>query len=373
MNTMTPTAERALILKIGNPKISILDLIDVVLGVPDITEAALDAFDHRLVEMENCVTWMAYVPYLLKHKRQKLFDALCARQTPSGFDQAALFEAGYGGAEIEHRLCARLYEIYADNAQPLRRSIVEALVERGGAESLAMLEVIKFEIDPDLKSKIVVITAFKQASAEDEYIDIKNLLYVTLARSLRDFSERVELAITTISNRLLTHSTALQTEVKFVPPPGDLIEAIPVNQTTVVPHSRMAKVEAYLSKAEKFKDSDSPESLNNARKAAEAICKDLLEESAWKATSKGQGAKPVEAFSQLEDMLSELRRRKAIPTHIDKYLSSLQSFGNLGSHDQEIDIEHIDPLMAESILAHLRAVVTWFKTVDLSDVSNDKK
>ena len=370
---MTPTAERALILKIGNPKIFILDLIDVVLGVPDITEAALDAFDCRLVEMESCVTWMAYVPYLLKHKRPKLFDALCARQTPSGFDQAALFEAGYGGAEIEYRLCAQLYEIYADNAQPLRRSIVEALVEHGGVKSLEMLEVIKFEIAPDLKSKTVVVNAFNQAGADDEYIDVKKLLYVTLARSLGNFSERVELAITTISKRLSTPSTAPQTEVKSVLPPSDLIEAIPVNQTTVVPHSRMGKVEFYLSKAEKFKDSDPPESLNNARKSAEAICKDLLDESTWKATSTAQGAKPGEAYVQLEDMLSDLRRRKVIPAHIDKYLSSLQSFGNLASHDQEIDPEHINSSMAASILLQVRSVVSWFKMVDLSEKPNGEK
>ena len=97
--------------------------------------------------------------------------------------------------------------------------------------------------------------------------------------------------------------------------------------------------------------------LTQIRKAAEAICKDLLDETCPRA--KSSGSKPLRT---LEDMQSELRQRKEIiPADIDRYLKSIQSFGNLGSHDQDIDLKKIDERMAQSVMLNFESLVDWYK------------
>ncbi|OGS96494.1 MAG: hypothetical protein A3H31_08580 [Gallionellales bacterium RIFCSPLOWO2_02_FULL_57_47] len=132
-----------------------------------------------------------------------------------------------------------------------------------------------------------------------------------------------------------------------------------------VNHKRQLRVDHYFSKAKKLLPEHPPESLNNMRKAIEAICKDILDETCEK-NAESKILKPASAYTSLEDMAQELKRRKQIPINIEKYLASLQLFGNFGSHDQELNPEDISSEMAESILLQLKAVVDWYKAFDLS-------
>ena len=139
---------------------------------------------------------------------------------------------------------------------------------------------------------------------------------------------------------------------------------------TPVKHKRQSRVDGYFSKAKKLLPEHPAASLNNMRKAVEAICKDILEET-YEKKGEGKTLKPASAFTSLEDMTQELKRRKQIPLDIEKYLASLQLFGNFGSHDQELDPEDIssekaESIMAESMLLQLNAVVDWYKAFDLS-------
>jgi len=137
-------------------------------------------------------------------------------------------------------------------------------------------------------------------------------------------------------------------------------------------HKRQLRVEGYFSKAKTLLSEHPPESLNNMRKAAEAICKDILDETFEKKVE-GKTLKPASAFASLEDMTQEIKRRKQIPISIEKYLTSLQLFGNYGSHDQELDqvamsFERAEAIMANSMLLQLEALVDWYKAFDLSAV-----
>ncbi len=132
-----------------------------------------------------------------------------------------------------------------------------------------------------------------------------------------------------------------------------------------VKHKRQLKVDHYFSKVEKLLAEHPNESLNNMRKTVEAICKDILDET-YENKDVGKVLKPASAFTSLEEMTQELKRRKPFPVAIEKYLAVLQQYGNFGSHDQESDNDDISneisaSIMANSSLLPLKALVDWYK------------
>jgi len=146
--------------------------------------------------------------------------------------------------------------------------------------------------------------------------------------------------------------------------PADLVASQEV--VKLIKHKRQLKVERYFSKFEKLLAEHPNESLNNMRKAVEAICKDIIDET-YENKDEGKVLKPASAFSSLEDMTQELKRRKSLPVAIEKYLAALQQYGNFGSHDQESDDDDISneisaSIMANSSLPPLNALVNWYKT-----------
>ena len=132
-----------------------------------------------------------------------------------------------------------------------------------------------------------------------------------------------------------------------------------------VNHKRQLEVDRCFSKAKKLLSEHPAESLNAMRKAGEAICKDILDET-YEKKDEGKVLKPASAFTSLEDMTQELKRRKQIPIAIEKFLASLQLFGNFGSHHQDNSSEMHESIMAETALPQLKAVVDWYLTVPLS-------
>lgn len=150
------------------------------------------------------------------------------------------------------------------------------------------------------------------------------------------------------------------------------LKELEANKEVVTPvkHKRQSKVDQYFSKVLKLLPEHPNESLNNIRKAVEAICKDILDET-YEKKDQEKGLKPASAFTSLEDMTQELKRRKQLPVAIEKHFVVLQRYGNFGSHDQEPDQE--DTLseksastMANTSLLPLKAVVDWYRTFDLS-------
>lgn len=139
----------------------------------------------------------------------------------------------------------------------------------------------------------------------------------------------------------------------------------PLKVVTPVKHKRQLKVDHYFSKVEKLLAEHPNESLNNMRKTVEAICKDILDET-YENNDVGKVLKPASAFTSLEEMTQELKRRKPFPVAIEKYLAVLQQYGNFGSHDQESDNDDISneisaSIMANSSLLPLKALVDWYK------------
>lgn len=153
---------------------------------------------------------------------------------------------------------------------------------------------------------------------------------------------------------------------------GAHLKKLEASKEVIIPvkHKRQSKVDQHFSKAQQLLPEHPNESLNNMRKAVEAICKDILDET-YEKKDEGKVLKPASAFTSLEDMTQELKRRKQLPVAIEKHLVVLQQYGNFGSHDQEHDQEDISSEKSASIMANssvplLKAVVDWYRAFDLS-------
>jgi hypothetical protein len=358
---MTPIAEKAMIRRIQDRRNSISDLVAAVIKMADVSSVILDSLDQRIREPHEYVGWHTYIPYLKIHSRPQLFQDLYELQRPSGYELAELFSAGYGGLDIERSLCKTLYEIFRKNDDPLRSFIVDTLVVRGGPVSLENLEIIKYELDPEVKSKRVVINQIQPKSPSDEEFDIDEWRVSVIFKSLCEFYKRVNIAVDTLRDRQAHTSTESNAEERSEVAQLDFSAGSVVVTTK---HKRLDKVEKYFTKANSFHPDHPSESLNNVRKALEAICKDLLDETTGEGGGQTQNLKSAKAFTSLEDMLSQVRRRKISPINIEKYFESLQLFGNFGSHDQDVDSDAIDANMAASVLVQLKVVVDWYKNFD---------
>ncbi len=363
---MSDIQTKSLLLRIQNEQNKLDDLINFVIKSQNVSSSVFDALDKRILQTvtENYVSWSTVIPYLRKEFRIELFKSMDEKHHASGFELAELYKLGYGGDEVESRLCKDLYEVYLGKRVQLYGHILDAMSKRGGTESLEMLQIIKFELDPILKTKQIVVDSIETQINEGESLSAENALNLIECRWLRDFTDAINAAIKSITPHCVDSTKAtepniselLQTDISGIDKP---------NKTGSASHQRKLKIQEYLLKAKSLLPDHPPESLNNMRKAAEAICKDIIDESYQ--DSKNGKLKPSKAFNSLEDMLSEIRRRTQVPSNIDRYLVSVQSFGNLGSHDQEDDPKSISREMAESILIHLKAIIDWHNTLDLSE------
>jgi hypothetical protein len=354
---MTRIAEQSFIRRILNPKIEVCELITQVTKDPEATEAVLEAMDQRIVASGVSVALISVISYLQIHTRPNLFDHMIEAGRFTDRDLAQLFKAGYGDSATEQRLCDYLYGMFREDRNRWRVEVVEGLRDRGGAESLSVLEVIRFELEP----KLMTDTLVAQSIAQFQEIDGDQFLKVKTTNALKEFMALLNSAI-----EVLRHRVGVDVSYGKLPAEralralGRSSSGSPVSVSSGPHHKRSAKVEEHRLNAESLLANHPDAALNKIRMAAEAICKDLLDETIAKA--KNPAAK---ALQTLEDMRSELKQRKvAIPADADKYLTSIQSFGNLGSHDQEMDTDRIDTRMAKATMSYLEALIEWYRSFD---------
>lgn len=343
---MTSIADKALLIRIQNKDNKLQTLIVTVLRTMDVSDRVLEALDHRIAS--EWITWGDVLPYLQKHSRNKLFEVYSERFPPNHFDAAELFKMGYGKEYFEDRLCKELYDTSKGKGLGMYTYIFEALSEYGGPKSLEMMEVIKYELYSVMKTNRIVADAISDTFSEEKGFSVGELKQLIDAKFLSDFFPRLDSAIELLRLRGIQ-----------LPDESPNDENISIQQ-----HSgRNKRVKFYMKKTAELLPMHPSEALNNMRKAAEAICKDVLD-AAFQAGS-NPNRKPAAAFSSLEDMINRMRKDGLIPSSIENCLSSLQSFGNFASHDQEEDPQNTSVEMAESTLQHLRTLVEWYETLNL--------
>lgn len=236
---MTKTSDRAQARRISSIRdaYSWLEMIQKMAKTTDLSPEVLEAIDQKTLSIGDAAGWYLVTPYVIKHGRSVLYEELCKRGPPDGYEAAELFKFGYGGADAEQRLCERLYEIYPDDANPLKSEIVKAMEARGGEESLELLEDIRFELDPKLKTAILVARSI----AQFDQVDMAQLGKVKATEALVGFAELVDSAVLALRARVAKLVAACQ----IAPPslPGSMDASLKGR------HSRLVRVERHLSKA----------------------------------------------------------------------------------------------------------------------------
>jgi hypothetical protein len=358
---MTAVANQALIFRIRDPRNKAEDLVESILKLPETESEVLDALDARIISENRYFSWLQLTPYLQKHYRPDLVESLCKNHLPDYNDLAMIFRAGYGGADFEERICKRLYETFS-KPNTHRLAFVEALLERGSTKSLAVLRVIKHELEPDIT--IRDIAAPKIADSPDSGFD--GLIYIAESRAQLEFFERVQAAINAIHVRQGESEIAQNPAIGSAP--ANLKAATKASRT--IPVSPLVRANRYLQKATNLLPAHPAECLNNVRKAIEAICTDLLDDDSRRDTGGKSKRKPSTAFRGLEDKLSELRQRKILPQKIVIQLETMQKFGNFASHDQEDDLDEVTVEMANANLTFLIEVISWYKAIKDGDLDS---
>ena len=129
------------------------------------------------------------------------------------------------------------------------------------------------------------------------------------------------------------------------------------------------RVKSLYEKALFYKKIDPEVSLGQARKSAEAICKQI-----YIAEGYEDRGKPAVKM-MLNDLVQVLTRNNVLPQHIIISLNTIQAFGNFGVHDQGENSHFINEQYIKPCLSALSNVVDWyfneyFKTGDLNSCSN---
>jgi len=118
-----------------------------------------------------------------------------------------------------------------------------------------------------------------------------------------------------------------------------------------LPHSStVQRIQCWQVKAHAYTGTDPEVSLMFARKAAEAICKILHIDKI------SPNIPPKDTLGQL---LDKLMHGKHLDPRVVVSLTSIQSHGNYGSHDQGDDSEQIDREFVESCMKSLDSLCNW--------------
>jgi hypothetical protein len=119
------------------------------------------------------------------------------------------------------------------------------------------------------------------------------------------------------------------------------------------PHSPvLERVCTLQGRAHDYLSNDPESAMNQARKAAEAICKDI-----YRAKGLEAGGR-LAAKQELDELMTALNRKNVLPGHILQHFKCVRDFGNYGSHDQG---ETISPETAKPCIAALDNLVRWYR------------
>lgn len=116
----------------------------------------------------------------------------------------------------------------------------------------------------------------------------------------------------------------------------------------------LERIKILYEKTISYKKSDPEVSLSQARKSAEAICKQIyLQEGLEK------NGKPVNKL-MLDEFIQVLNNKKIFPQYITINLRTIQAFGNFSTHDQGEENQFITEENITPCLQALANVVHWY-------------
>ena len=108
-----------------------------------------------------------------------------------------------------------------------------------------------------------------------------------------------------------------------------------------------------------YAEIDPEVALSEARKTAEAILKVLYTQHKAKAPSNALFAKPAEK-QMLRDLIQVMIKIKRFPLVVSSGFKTIQTFGNIGAHDQGDEADYVDEESIKACIMALNTVIKWF-------------
>lgn len=273
---------------------------------------------ERRVDEDVVVLSETLATLLAKSHSQALYKKVANRIKSDLWALLILYKGQFPDVQIEKALIKTLYEVAADDAEPRRQYIVEAMKEVGSEAVLPVLEAIAHDLEPGAK----VGKAFGNALG---------LVESLAAKSRYAFLEVVLVAIDEIKKRSMLVSTSV-----------DRTAAV---DEVKVGFDEASNVSQFKSDAEKYLGLAPGLVIHYVRKGAEALAKDL-----YRHLGLEKGGRPAKRM-MLDDLITAIKqvKKNPAPDLLQVFLLTFQGFGNFASHDQDGEEKYITNEIAEAV------------------------
>jgi hypothetical protein len=325
-------------------QLNVIQLQDLVFDLTKTDNCSVEfakIIETNLVDENIELSVPAITPFAIKYNLPTLAESIRLRAFPNFYYISQLYRSSLLTCDVEISLVNELYKIYKDNGSFTRREIIETLQEKGTQNVLPILNVIEYELAPLFKSQKVIADVI--VKSEKDQISFDEYAWLAHYKSMQGFYDDLLIAINLISIRppICVNSLSNATHLNISP------------STSL----SLNKITQYIEKAENYLSTDPEASLNNMRKAIEAICNSLYDYLTINQDTK----RNAKSFKNFDSLFQELKKTIEMPAHIILNVEHIQASGNYGSHDQD-DFDHkVTQKIASSAFNNLEIVFCWYK------------
>jgi hypothetical protein len=294
------------------------DTLTELLSYPDVLD--LDVLDPVVEIVESKMKVGTYVRdeplanLILRAGSSRLYEKVSERLLQNDWTALILYKGRYPDPKIEEKLCTTLYQVAANDGEPRRRCIVEAMREVGSEAALPTLDAILFDLEPSAKIRQVFANGL-------------GVVGKLKAISRGEFVKLIALAIDDIKGR---------------------IGAAPETATPTAPKQTQADETANArrnrTQALRYIESEPEAAIVFIRRGAEALAKDL-----YRRLGHERNGKPARKMT-LEELLKPVKDSN-VPEVFKLLIQTLQLFGNFAAHDQDDQSIYVTKKIASSLLA----------------------
>ena len=290
-----------------------------------------EALDHAAEIIEERISNGDYIiskelaKLIARTKRVSLYELASEQLFKDEWALLSLYRGGYPDETIEKRLSEILYSKAADDSDPRRRFIVEAMRDVGSIDVLPVLEAILFDLLPTKGTKNAIANALFSSTGPS----VEAVLAGRVADSRINFLELLDKAIVEVQIR------ARESDVTAF---RQSAESDAKDKQNLVHNAH-----AELARAVRSVNDDPTYSLVCLRRGAEAMGKYL-----YRHLDLEKGGKPARKM-MLDDLLKPIRDSEA-PEIFKICVQALQPFGNYAAHDQDDQFTNLNARVSVALL-----------------------
>lgn len=303
------------------------EIIEAVRALLDRGEALDDAAEliERRIRNGDYIVSEELAKLIARTKRVSLYELAREQLFKDEWALLSLYRGRFPDERIEKRLSEILYSKAADDSEPRRRLIVEAMRDVGSIDILPVLEAILFDLLPTKGTKNAIANALFSATGPS----VETMLAGRIADSRTSFLGLLDEAIVKVQTR------ARESDVMTF---RQSAESNSKDKQNLVQNAH-----AEFERASRSINDDPTYSLVCLRRGAEAMGKYL-----YRHLDLEKGGKPARKM-MLEDLLKPIRDSDA-PEIFKICIQALQPFGNYAAHDQDDQFINLNARVGVALL-----------------------